>query len=312
MVFTEVGYNFQTVVTERVHVNATSPVGLDVEFDISLPKVPCSLLNIDANDPTGQSQSLHLDRKHHVWKHRIKMTDRGKIRYIGRRNKIELGSTLLKEEHLKEEIEKAVGEKEEAEAEEEEEEDDDNGCGSCYGAGEEGECCNTCDDVKRAYKIKGWHLKDPDSVKQCKNEKKEQEGKDEGCNVHGVVALDTGGGNFHLAPGRSMDELVGGAHDLNSIFELLMRTFEQWNVTHTVHKLRFGDDFPGSVNQLDGVTRNIGDSYGMYQYYFKVRLSLVGHFFPPLANFTYLCSFQCAICDPHLSFKNFLPHPLII
>lgn len=31
-------------------------------------------------------------------------------------------------------------------------------CGSHYGAGEDGECCNTCDDVKRAYSRKGWQM----------------------------------------------------------------------------------------------------------------------------------------------------------
>ena len=25
-------------------------------------------------------------------------------------------------------------------------------CGSCYGAGDEGECCNTCDEVRLAYR----------------------------------------------------------------------------------------------------------------------------------------------------------------
>ena len=51
-------------------------------------------------------------------------------------------------------------------------------------------------------------------------------------------------------------------------------TFEQFNMTHTVHKIRFGDAFPGNKNQLDGVNRVIADGYGMYQYYFKVRLEL--------------------------------------
>ena len=45
-------------------------------------------------------------------------------------------------------------------------------------------------------------------------------------------------------------------------------------MTHTVHKIRFGDEFPGNKNQLDGENRVIADGYGMYQYYFKVRLEL--------------------------------------
>lgn len=265
LVFAEIKYNFQTVTTERVHVNATSPVGLDVEFDITLPHVPCSLLNIDANDPTGQTQSLHLDKKHHIWKHRIKMNPKtGIADYIGRKSKLEQGSTLRSEEHLKRELEKLVSESNSADEESEDE------CGSCYGAGDEGECCQTCDDVKRAYNRKGWHLHNLEQVEQCAREKKVLEGEDEGCNVHGLVALDSGGGNFHLAPGR--DQGIGSdVNDMANIFELLLKTFEQWNVSHTIHKIRFGDEYPGHVHQLDQQKRNIGDNYGMYQYYFKVR-----------------------------------------
>lgn len=264
MVFTELGFNFQTTITERVHVNASSPVGLDVEFDISLPQVPCSVLNIDANDPTGQTQSLHLDRKHHIFKHRIRVDEKGKIQFIGRRSKIEQGSTLLQEEQFKEAHAELIESLSSADSNDDE-------CGSCYGAGDEGECCNTCDDVKRAYGRKGWHLSDTDTVQQCKKTSKIQEDDGEGCNVHGIVALDTGGGNFHLAPGRSF-EGAPNTDGVSNIFELLMKTYEQWNVSHTVHKLRFGDVYPGRINQLDGQKRSIGDSYGMYQYYFKVRL----------------------------------------
>jgi len=207
-----------------------------------------------------------LDRRHHVWKHRIKATDDMTIQFLGDQQKLEQGSTLLHEDHLEEVLQTISEEKGETD-------DDDlnnNGeaCGSCYGAGEDGECCNTCDDVKRAYSRKGWHVQDPDAIDQCRKEKNSQEGEGEGCNVHGLVALDSGGGSFHLAPGRSSS--LTDQSDIGRIFELLMRTFEQFNVTHTVHKIRFGDEFPGNKNQLDGETRVIADGYGMYQYYFKV------------------------------------------
>ena len=208
-------YNFQTIMTERVHVNATSPTGLDVDFDISLPQVPCSLLNIDANDPSGQTQSLHLDRRHHVWKHRIKVDENGEIQYAGERRKLEQGSTLLHEEHLEDLLE-TISIETGITAEDEEKD-----CGSCYGAGQEGECCDTCEDVKRAYTLKGWHIQEPKSIEQCRKEKDIQEGNDEGCNVHGLVALDSGGGSFHLAPGRSMDS--ADQSDIGAIFEMLMR-----------------------------------------------------------------------------------------
>ena len=267
LVVSEVYFNFQVTLQERVHVNATSSRGLEMEFDISLPDVPCSKLEIDASDPTGQSQSLHLDKEHHVWKHRIRMGGKDRTRkiLIGNKEKLELGSTLKTEEDLvgvaEEDGKIKDGDEEDASEESEEK------CGSCYGAGEEGECCNTCEDVRRAYKSKGWVLRQERgiTIEQCEGEVIEMEG--EGCNVHGVVALSTGGGNLHLAPGR------GAAKDGITILDMLMQTFQEWNVSHTIHKIRFGSEYPGAAYQLDGETRIIQDTYGMYQYYFQVGTS---------------------------------------
>ena len=36
----------------------------------------------------------------------------------------------------------------------------------CHGAGAEGECCNTCDDVKRTYRLKQWHIPDISKIAQ--------------------------------------------------------------------------------------------------------------------------------------------------
>ena len=241
LVITEAYFNFQVTLEEKVYVNATSPDGLEVEFDITLQHVPCKYLNVDANDPTGQSQSLHLDREHHVWKHRMKF-ENGVSTLIGERSKLELGSTLLTERDLLEYRESlgVTGEKEQNKQAEQ------NGtppCGSCYGAGEEGECCDTCDDVQRAYKRKGWVLRDIDSVEQCKGSQVNQEG--EGCNVHGVVALSTGGGNLHLAPGKNEDTKTSTG---GNIIEMLFQSLQQWNVSHTVNRVRFGPFYPVSVS----------------------------------------------------------------
>jgi len=44
-------------------------------------------------------------------------------------------------------------------------------CGSCYGADTpiDSKCCNTCDDVKKAYKEKGWTFQ-PELIQQCEAE----------------------------------------------------------------------------------------------------------------------------------------------
>ena len=264
LTFQEYVFNFDVIVEERVHVNATSPAGLEMEFDVTLPGVPCAILSIDANDPTGQRQSLHLDKVHHVWKHR--MSNRG--HFIGQRSKIELGSTLLEEDHLFDVVKDITGDNETDHIGELSFDKDPDYCGSCYGAGEEDECCNTCDDVKRAYISRGWVLQQVDKVEQCKGMITSKEESGEGCNVHGKVALSSGGGNLHLAPNRGLETF--GSGEAVNIVDVFLRAFEQFNVSHTVNKIRFGDAYPGHINQLDGQERNIEDAYGMYQYYIQV------------------------------------------
>lgn len=41
------------------------------------------------------------------------------------------------------------------------------GCGSCYGAGEPGDCCNSCDDIRNAYRKKGWAFNLETTVELC-------------------------------------------------------------------------------------------------------------------------------------------------
>lgn len=265
-IITEASFNFQTISHERVFVNATNEKGLEMEFDITLPDVPCSKLQIDANDHHGQSQSLHLDSVHHVWKHRVKAMPGGKLERVGRRTKLELGSTLLQEGQLIEHATQTGKLLNDNENENNKDSATEEACGSCYGAGEEGECCDTCEDVRRAYKRRGWVIRDDMEIVQCKK-KSEDEEEDEGCNVHGVVALSTGGGNLHLAPGKD------SASEGFTILDMLMQSFQKWNVSHTIHKIRFGPEYPAMLdkgNQLDGKEVIIEDTYGMYQYYFQV------------------------------------------
>ncbi|XP_055553914.1 endoplasmic reticulum-Golgi intermediate compartment protein 3-like isoform X3 [Falco cherrug] len=64
-------------------------------------------------------------------------------------------------------------------------------CESCYGAeSEDIRWCNTCDDVREAYRRRGWAFENLDSVKLCKREgfsQKMQEWKNEGCQVYGSL-----------------------------------------------------------------------------------------------------------------------------
>ncbi|KAM6092009.1 endoplasmic reticulum-Golgi intermediate compartment protein 3-like [Theristicus caerulescens] len=83
-------------------------------------------------------------------------------------------------------------------------------CESCYGAeSEDIRCCNTCDDVREAYRRRGWAFKNPDTIEQCKREgfsQKMQEQKNEGCQVYGFLEVNKVAGNFHFAPGKSFQQ----------------------------------------------------------------------------------------------------------
>jgi len=148
-------------------------------------------------------------------------------------------------------------------------------CGLCYGAGHPGECCNSCDDVKRAYERKGWRLRLA-GIPQCQREAfrqtmEEQFSADGGCQLYGDLQLDQPSGHFHFAPHKSLhgDSLMlsGG---LFSLLELIAFTFEQFNITHTVNSLSFGEQFPGIRSPLDGAFRLLEETHGMFQYYIKV------------------------------------------
>jgi hypothetical protein len=286
LTYTEIQVNFSTTMHTTTHVNSTMESTLELEFDVNFPLIPCNLLYVDAADVNGQPQSLHLDKRHHVYKRRLNA--RGNP--IGGRKKHELGGTFTSEkalsDHVNYEPGAAAGEDDtegadpdvadaaaDPEADSAAFKEEEVQCLSCYGAGDPGECCNTCEDVRRAYRQKGWTFKSSDTtIVQCAKQRQKtaaQDYKGEGCNVYGNVNLLSSGGNLHFAPGADLTSGTEGFDD-ESFAELLQRSFHSYNMTHTVKKLHFGNVYPGSINQLDGTSRTVGDGHAMYQYYLQV------------------------------------------
>jgi hypothetical protein len=70
-------------------------------------------------------------------------------------------------------------------------------------------CCNTCQDLKDAYRMKNWAFNDVvRNSEQCLREKNDpisgvRHGK-EGCRVHGSMEVNKVAGNFHIAHGDSI------------------------------------------------------------------------------------------------------------
>ena len=113
---------------------------LPLTFSLTFPSLRCNIISIGSTDLNGQEQSLHLSKIHHVYKRRL--NDKGFP--IGGRKKSIIGGTFkdVEDVKLKLGLENVTETNDVVENEEEK-------CGDCYGAGEDGECCDTCDDVRR-------------------------------------------------------------------------------------------------------------------------------------------------------------------
>ncbi|KAL7582816.1 hypothetical protein Lser_V15G46037 [Lactuca serriola] len=246
LIFSEFGLYLQTVTDTKLVVDTSRGEHLKINFDITFPAVSCTLLSLDAIDISGEQ---HLDIKHSVMKNRIDSDGhiiQVKFDKIGKPN---IGK--LKQKH--------GGDVQ----------DNETYCGSCFGAEQsESECCNTCDEVREAYRRRGWGLMNPDLIDQCKREGfvqriKAEQG--EGCNVYGSIIINKVAGNFHFVKSFHLANMhLPHVHDAHSFED------DSYNISHRINKLAFGDYYPGKVNPLDGVRWYQGTPNGIYQYFLKV------------------------------------------
>jgi len=229
-------------VRSDMSVDITRNEKLKINFNITFPKMACSVVSVDVMDIAGDQQ---LDVEHQVFKKRLS-ADGDPISPSGYQDR-KLGG---------EEVPKSVATR------------DDNYCGSCYGAEDDAKrCCNTCEEVREQYRKKGWAFTDPDSMEQCIAEgftEKLKAQRGEGCNLYGQLLVNKVAGNFHFAPGKSFQHSSMHVHDFMP-FEIA-----GFNMSHTIHSLSFGEYFPGLQNPLDYVTKEELDGARMFQYFLKV------------------------------------------
>ncbi|KNC98781.1 uncharacterized protein SPPG_05760 [Spizellomyces punctatus DAOM BR117] len=212
-----------------------------INLNITVPRVPCYLLSMDVMDVAGEHQN---DIASTIYK--VRLDEKG--------NKIdaEKGQIGDSTKGLSGAVAKAK---------------DPAYCGSCYNAkAPESGCCNSCEDVQKAYAEMGWAFA-AEKVEQCINEgwaDKIANQSKEGCNVWGHLQVNKVAGNVHLAPGKSFSQSHMHVHDLAPYLK-----DHKFQFTHTIHSLSFGRqvDF---ANPLDGVSKETKGEYFMFQYYIKV------------------------------------------
>ena len=168
---------FLTIKTDSsMYVDMSIGEKLAINFDVTFSVFPCAALHLDAMDISGYQQ---LDLDHDIYKQRLNSD--GTLHHIP------------KEKHSPGENLEVAGAFENGTAVKEADD-----CGSCYGAGDEDECCTTCEDVRNAYRKKGWSFEQAqasgDGIAQCVrdgyiDDLNEQSENNEGCNLHGTIEV---------------------------------------------------------------------------------------------------------------------------
>jgi len=228
-----------------------------VDLNISFPALHCDDLHLDLMDVAGDVQ---MDVTDTMTKRRLHKSDGT---YLTKDEvTVQMNRAHAKEVAAKEAIAATLVK---------------DYCGPCYGAGkEEGQCCNYCDDVMDAYKKANWHVEQVRTVaEQCVREHKtgaKKMSKGEGCQISGFMTFNRLNGNFHIAMGEGVER--NGHH----IHTFLPDDMENFNASHVIHELRFGEVFDsgttlGEMNALNGVQKIVkksDGSTGTFQYYIKI------------------------------------------
>lgn len=145
-------------------------------------------------------------------------------------------------------------------------------CGDCYGADTEAmKCCNTCNDLIKAYQMRQWSIVDIlRNSTQCLHDRAKQFAaaeSGEGCMISGTMKVNKVAGNMHIAHGESIVRDGRHIHQFNPVLA------PKFNVSHTIHSLTFGDKYPYMpANPLDKLTKIIptDGATGLQQYFIKV------------------------------------------
>ncbi|ETP38851.1 hypothetical protein F442_13655 [Phytophthora nicotianae P10297] len=243
LLVSELSFYLTTDTVDKMMVDGGRNTLVSINFDLEFPRMPCSVVAVESADMAGNAQH---DIVHNIEK--IPLDHNGQALTEGMRDVI--GGALTNNTDLHGETEKPA-------------------CGSCYSAGEPGECCNTCESVKAAYARKSWMVPSLHTIAQCQEleiEKVLRGEVNEGCRIKGSLVVSKVAGRLYFAPSKFFRSGYLSAQDL------VDATFKVFDTSHTIRSLSFGELYPDMKNPLDNRLKELPDesTRGSFQYFLKV------------------------------------------
>eukprot|EP00177_Eucheuma_denticulatum_P001571 GFKZ01002809.1.p1 GENE.GFKZ01002809.1~~GFKZ01002809.1.p1 ORF type:complete len:401 (-),score=40.85 GFKZ01002809.1:574-1776(-) len=235
--------------TSTLSVDAGRDETMKIHLDVDFPHVNCEIMGVDALDVGG---SVQLEITNHMFK--VPIDHRGNPIRDQPKSRLARHSRIVNQTNPSPSPWP-------------------NGCGSCMGAEDTSDqCCNTCDEVRKAYEKRGWLLMDLTNIPQCQREgvKTLTPGEYDpthGCNIHGHIEISKVAGRIHISPGHSFEFRGRTLHDLSALRD------HQLDLSHRINKLSFGAEYPGQVNPLDGAERRAKvteDKVGQHEYFIRI------------------------------------------
>eukprot|EP01059_Diplonema_ambulator_P034069 TRINITY_DN7455_c1_g1_i3.p1 TRINITY_DN7455_c1_g1~~TRINITY_DN7455_c1_g1_i3.p1 ORF type:complete len:439 (+),score=148.23 TRINITY_DN7455_c1_g1_i3:1113-2429(+) len=231
---------------DRLSVDAGIGQRVQINLNITFPRIKCDALHLDAMDAAGEMQ---IDLHHDLYKSPVDIN--GRLVFAGAHpyyhappappdEQLDLANMFFGYNPAKDPQSKQF-------------------CGPCdiipvanadrdrkREQGKEVECCNTCVSVLEWYDKQGRKRPDRGDIEQCIHE---ESMRNPGCNIAGVLTTEKCKGNFHFAPGGTRKMGFKMLHFFSTSQAL------HFDVSHRIHHLSFGDKNVARFNYkhpLDG------------------------------------------------------------
>lgn len=247
LLISELVFFLQTHRKDSLSVDTNVAGQLDIFFNVTFPRVQCGDLGVDTVDAAGDQQ---INVHYHVFKAAV--DDRGFI----------IGASRKQEKMVQDSVSGKYDPSKDP--------SNPKYCGSCHEASrgwirQRSQCCNSCEDVFRAYAARGLAPPEKKEIEQCVNEIAQG---NPGCNIAGRLHVKRVTGNFHFAPGRSFVQ----SHDshIHHIHEYNPRVVRRFNSSHIIHEIRFGQDIKYIKHPLDDTSQMVKSNHALFKYFIKV------------------------------------------